>query len=71
MFLSVTGGNAGTAAGMVKLLIFLLVLLLFLWGLNAYKHIKNGWTGIQKAADITGAVLLIATIAALALPLLR
>lgn len=71
MLLSVTGENVGAAAGMVKLLIFLLVLLMFLWGLNAYKHIKNGWTGIQKAADITGAVLLIAAIAALALPLLR
>ena len=62
---------SGAAAGMVKMLIFLLVLLLLFWILNIFRHIKIGWTRIQKAADITGAVLLIAAIAALALPLLH
>lgn len=32
----------------VKFLVFMTVMLLIFWGLNIYKHIRGGWTKLQK-----------------------
>ncbi len=48
--------------GMIKVLIFLILLMLFFWCLNMYRHIKSGnWKGFRRVVDITG-VLFIAVL---------
>lgn len=57
--------------GLVKILIFFTVLLLFFWGLNIYKHIRSGWTKFQKATDTAGAVMLAGFLISLIIPLMK
>jgi hypothetical protein len=46
---------ANSAEGMLKLLIFFVGLIMVLWGINLFRHIKSGkWTNFQKAVDIVG-----------------
>lgn len=55
----------------VKILIFITVLLLFFWGLNIYKHIRSGWTKLQKVTDTAGAVMLVGLLISLIIPLMK
>ncbi len=61
-------GTTGTV--MIKILVFLILLLVFLWGLNIYKHIRSGWNNTQKLFDIIGAVLLLVLLAVTTFPLI-
>lgn len=55
----------------VKFLVFMTVMLLIFWGLNIYKHIRGGWTKMQKIADITGLEMIIVLLILLIVPLLK
>lgn len=55
----------------VKFLVFMTVMLLIFWGLNVYKHIRSGWTKLQKIADITGSAMIIGLLILLIVPLLK
>lgn len=55
----------------IKFLIFMIVILLIFWGLNIYKHIRSGWTKLQKIADITGLAMIIVLLILLIVPLLK
>ncbi|MDE5569832.1 MAG: hypothetical protein K2I82_04165 [Ruminococcus sp.] len=57
--------------GLVKILIFFTVLLLFFWGLNIYKHICSDWTKFQKVTDTVGAVMLLGFLISLIIPLMK
>lgn len=49
-----------SAEGMLRLLIFMVGLTAVFWGINIFRHIKNGsWTKFQKAADIIGLLMFI------------
>lgn len=46
------------AGGLIRFLVFLIVLLLAFWGINVFRHIKSGnWTTFQKVTDISGILL--------------
>lgn len=47
------------------------VMLLIFWGLNIYKHIRSGWTKLQKITDSTGLAMLIVLLIMLIVPLLK
>lgn len=49
----------------------MIVILLIFWGLNIYKHIRSGWTKLQKIADITGLAMIIGLLIMLIVPLLK
>lgn len=55
----------------VKFLIFMIVILLMFWGLNIYKHIRGGWTKLQKITDISGAAMIIGLLILLIIPLMK
>ena len=55
--------------GSFNILLFLLLLMLLFWGINAYKHYKKGWTKFQKAVDIAGMILLIVLFAGMFIPM--
>ncbi len=55
----------------IKFLIFIIVVLLIFWGLNIYKHIRGGWTKLQKITDITGSAMIIGLLILLTVPLLK
>lgn len=58
--------------GLLKILIFLILLMLGAWGINTYKHIRaGGWKGFAAAVDVVGALLLAGVLVMLILPLLR
>ena len=59
------------AQGMFRILIFLIVLMIAFWGINAYKHHKIGCTKAQKMLDATGALMLAGLLAAAVIPLLK
>lgn len=49
-----------SAEGMLRLMIFMIGLVAVFWGINIFRHIKNGsWTKFQKAADIIGMIIMI------------
>ena len=49
-----------SAEGMLRLMIFMIGLVAVFWGINIFRHIKNGnWTKFQKAADIIGIIMMI------------
>ena len=56
--------------GSFNILLFLLLLMFFFWGINAYKHYKNGWTKFQKTVDITGGIFIAVLFLAVFIPLL-
>ncbi len=51
--------SAGNSAeGALRMLIFFVVLIMVLWGINLFRHAKSGkWTKFQKAVDIGGLLL--------------
>lgn len=59
-------------SGIIKILIFLILLMLVFWGLNIYRHIRaGGWKGFQRLVDIIGAVLLIGAFIVMLMPALK
>jgi len=59
------------AEGATELIVFFIVLILALLGINTYRHISNGvWKGFLKAADIV-IMLLFAALAVAFLMLLH
>ncbi len=59
------------AEGAAELIVFFIVLILALLGINTYRHIRNGvWKGFLKAADIV-IMLLFAALAVAFLMLLH
>ncbi len=61
----------GSAEGVLKILIFLIVLMLGAWGVNIYKHYKNGWTKPQKIMDICGIIIIFTLLILVMIPELR
>lgn len=60
------------ASGLIKILVFMILLLLLFWGVNIYKHIRSGgWKGFRRAVDIVGAVLLLTLFLGTLLPTLK
>ena len=58
--------------GMIKILIFFVLLLLVFWGLNVYKHIRSGsWNGKSKAFDFIGGLLILGLLVMTVLPLFK
>lgn len=56
--LTVMLSAAGSAEGMLRILIFFVGLIMVLWGINLFRHAKSGkWTKFQKAVDIIGLLL--------------
>lgn len=62
-------GTSGT--GMIKILVFLILLLLIFWSMNIYKHVRAGWRKSQKVYDIIGEIMLIAILIVTVLPLFK
>ncbi|MBQ8961772.1 MAG: hypothetical protein IJ071_11265 [Ruminococcus sp.] len=61
-----------TAEGMIRILVFFILLLLVFWGLNVYKHIRGGgWRGLRRAVDLLGALLLLGLLLFTLMPVLR
>lgn len=55
----------------IKFFVFMIVILLFFWGLNIFKHIRGGWTKLQKITDITGILMILGLLIMLVVPLLK
>lgn len=63
---------AGSAVGVIKILIFFILLMLVFWGINIYKHAKSGkWTTFMKIVDIVGVLFLAVMIILLIVPLFK
>lgn len=57
--------------GAARLLIFFVFLIFVFWGINMYRHIRNGkWSLFQKIADIGGMIFFGIIIIAMIVPII-
>lgn len=60
-----------SAVGPLKFMIFMAVLMLVLWGINVFRHIKSGSKSkAQQTMDFAGIVMLMLLIILLVIPMI-
>lgn len=58
--------------GLIKILLFLLLLMAAAWGVNIYRHVRaGGWKGFIAAVDVVGALMLAAAFIAVLIPIIK